>query len=89
MTGRRRYPRYVLAEPVDGHLRIRNEVVIDRRDDHEIEARATQPCRPDERLLLEVPGDGSGRIVVRVLESRPVLLENGGVQHQLRLLVEP
>jgi hypothetical protein len=47
----------------------------------------SMPARLDERLVLEMPGDGSTRGVgVRVVESVPVLTDDV-LRHRLRLEV--
>ena len=87
--GRRRHPRYLLANPVDGSLRICDEVVVEALDEREALVLSSEPCRPDERLMLEVPGPPRQRVSVRVTESRPAVVADGIIRHRLRLMVEP
>jgi hypothetical protein len=85
MTGRRRHVRYLLAERVEGSLRVREEVTIESRDERQIVALSSTPFLRDETLTLELP-DGSPRHVrVRVAESRPVVASDGALRHRLLL----
>jgi hypothetical protein len=89
MTGRRRYTRYLLTEPIDGRLRVREEVSIERWDGTEIEVLTTAPSRAAESLTLELPGPDPRHLQVRVEESRPVVAPDGSLRHRLRLVVQP
>jgi hypothetical protein len=87
--GRRRHSRYLLAQPVDGSLRVREEVAIEAWDEDEVVILSPEPCRPDERLTLEVPGDAQRRLAVRVSECRPAVAgDDGAIRHRLRLQIE-
>jgi hypothetical protein len=88
MTGRRRHPRFLLAAPVDGSLRVREEVLIERWGEGEVEVMSTVPCRPNDGLTLEVPGDGVGRVTVTVQDSRPIVTADGSIQYRLRMSFE-
>jgi hypothetical protein len=85
MTGRRRYVRYLLAEPVDGSLRVREEVTIESRDGRQIVVLSSTPSRPDQTLTLELPGVGPRHVRVRVAESKPVVAPDGSLRHRLLL----
>lgn len=87
--GRRKHSRYLLAQPVDGSLRIREEVVLEALDDREAVVLSPEPCQRDEQLTLEVPGPPRQRVNVRVSESRPAVVSDGVIRHRLRLKVEP
>ena len=89
MTGRRRYPRFLLAAPVDGSLHVREEVAIEVWRDGEIEVLSVVPCQVNEQLSLELAGDGDGQIPVTVRESRPVVADDGSIRYMLRLSFEP
>jgi hypothetical protein len=78
----------MLAQPVDGSLRVREEVAIEGWDDSEVVILSPEPCRADERLTLEVPGDSRRRLSVTVRESRPVVIADGAIRHRLKLSIE-
>jgi hypothetical protein len=86
MRRRRRDPRYLLASPWEGTLRIPGEVVIERRDDErdELWVISNAPAHREELLTLDVSGPET--LTVRVVESRPVLVD-GGIRHRLRLSI--
>jgi hypothetical protein len=88
MTGRRRHPRFLLAAPVDGRLDVREQVAIDRWEDDEIEVISTMPCRVDERLALELAGDGDGQLVATVVETRPIVGPDGSIQYRVRMTLD-
>jgi hypothetical protein len=88
MRRRRRDPRYLLASPWEGTFRIPGEVVIERRDEErdELWVLSGVPAHREELLTLDVAGPKT--LTVRVVESRPVLID-GGVRHRLRLAIVP
>ena len=85
MTGRRRHVRYLLAEPVDGSLRVREEVTIESQDERQIVVLSSTPSRPDETLTLELPDVGPRHVRVKVGESKPVVAPDGSLRHRLIL----
>jgi hypothetical protein len=85
MTGRRRHVRYLLAEPVEGSFRVREEVAIESRNERQIVVLSSTPSRPDDTLTLELPGVGPGQVRVRVAESKPVVAPDGSLRHRLLL----
>jgi hypothetical protein len=88
LLGRRRHSRYLLAQPVDGHLRVREEVAIEELTDREVVVLCPEPFWTDERLTLEIPGDLYRRVNVRVSECRPAIVGEGPIRHRCRLLIE-
>jgi hypothetical protein len=88
MLGRRKHPRFLLAEPVVGSLHLREEVTIEHWGDDEVVVLSPEPLMPEERLTLEVPGDSHRRTHVRVLESRPAVTDDNAIRHRLRLAIE-
>lgn len=88
MPGRRRHPRYLLAEPLDGHLRVREEVAIERWVGQEIEVLSEAPCRVSERLTLEVPGNGQSKVEVTVAKCVATVTGNV-IRHRVRLSIDP
>jgi hypothetical protein len=89
MNGRRRHPRFLLPEPLDGTLRLREEVAIERWGDGEVEVMAAVPCRPGEKLVLEVTGNGHKPQHLVVRESRPFVAADGAIRHRILLAIDP
>jgi hypothetical protein len=75
----------LLAHPIDGQLRVREEVAIEQLNDAEVVILSPEPCRTDERLTLEIPGGSRRRLNVRVCESRPAVVADGAIRHRLTL----
>ena len=69
-------------------MRIREEVFLEALDEREAVVLSPEPCRPDERLTLEVLGPPRQRVSVRVAESRLAVVADGAIRHRLRLMVE-
>jgi hypothetical protein len=88
MLGRRKHSRFLLSEPVDCSLRLRDEVAIEVWGEKEVVVISPEPIRPDERLTLEIPGDSRRRLSVRVSESRPAVADDGVIRHRVRLSIE-
>jgi hypothetical protein len=88
MTGRRRHSRYLLTEPLDGHLRVREDVSIERWTDREVIVESTVPVRTDETLTLEVPGPAPRQFQVRLAESHVMVQPDGALRHRLRLVIQ-
>lgn len=85
MSGRRSHPRFAVATPWDGAIRILRDAVINRTGDDELLAITNAAAVVGEVLSLEVMGAGQSAVVkVRVLDSRPVIIE-GTVRHRVRL----
>ena len=90
MTGRRSHPRFAVANPWEGAVRVLRDVVIDRTSRDELMAICQAPGVVDETMTLDLMGGGVAfGCRVRVLESRPVII-SGSVRHRLRLaLIDP
>jgi hypothetical protein len=88
LLGRRKHVRFLLAQPVEGNLRLREEVSIEELTDREAVILSPEPCRMDERLTLEIPGDLYRRVNVRVSECRPAVSGDGAIRHRCRLSIE-
>jgi hypothetical protein len=85
MSGRRSHPRFAVATPWNGAIRILRDVVINRTGDDELLAVTNAAAVVGEMLSLEVMGAGQSAVVmVRVLDSRPVIID-GTVRHRVRL----
>ena len=66
-------------------MRVLRDVVVDRTSPDELMAVSGAPGVTGEMMTLDLMGDGRAlSLRVRVLESRPVIL-NGAVRHRLRL----
>jgi hypothetical protein len=79
----------MLSSPWEGTLRVPGEVVIERhdQDSKELVVLSGAPAHREELLTLDLAPPGAS-LSVRVLESRPVLID-GSVRHRLRLAVVP
>ena len=87
MSGRRSHPRFAVATPWDGAMRVLRDVVVDRVDTHELLAVSQAPAVAGEEMSLDLVGGGTAlELRVRVIESRPVIV-NGAVRHRIRLAV--
>lgn len=87
MTGRRAHERYCLPQQAEGVLQVLRQVVTARGAGEELTVFSKAPAAVGELMGLEVAGGGRRvSLRVRVLESRPILL-NGIVQHRVRCQV--
>jgi hypothetical protein len=85
MSGRRSHPRFAVVSPWSGAIRILRDVVIDRTDRDELLAVSNAAAVVGEMLSLDLIGGGQNvAIKVRVLDSRPVIID-GTVRHRVRL----
>ena len=89
MAGRRAHPRFAVANPWEGAMRILRDVVVDRTSRDEVMAVSQAPGVLGETMTLDLMGGGvTLGFRVRVLESRPVIIA-GSVRHRLRLGLIP
>lgn len=88
MLGRRKHQRFLLSEPVEASLRLREEVSIEQWGEHEIIVLSPEPMKPQERLTIEFPHGPRRRSHVLVLESRPAVVDDSVIRHRLRLAIE-
>lgn len=85
MAGRRSHPRFAVASPWDGSMRVLKDVVIHRTDSDELLAVSRTAGIVGEEMTLDVMGAGSSLgLRVKVVESRPVIVD-GAVCHRMRL----
>ena len=85
MSGRRSHPRYAVATPWNGAMRVLRDVVIQRTDDNELHALSQVPGMAGEEMSLDLMGAGSTLgLKVKVIDSRPVMV-SGAVRHRIRL----
>ena len=86
MSGRRRHERFQPAQPWDGTFRLMRDVIV-QEDGDDLVTIGHAPAAIGEVLTLDLAG--AGQLItcrVRVLESRPVILE-GRVRYRMRLEV--
>lgn len=87
MSGRRSHPRFAVATPWDGAIRVLRDVVVDRVNGEELLAVSQVPGVAGEDMSLNLVGAGTSlELRVRVLDSRPVIID-GTVRHRVRLSV--
>jgi hypothetical protein len=86
MLGRRKHSRYLLAQPIEGSVMVRDEVTIETLGEREIVVLSPESCRPEERVSLEIPGRARHRVHATVAESRPFVAEDGAIRHRLKLV---
>ena len=68
-------------------MRVLRDVVVDRLDREELLAISQSPAIAGEEMTLDLVGGGTAiELRVRVLESRPVIID-GAVRHRIRLAV--
>lgn len=90
MSGRRSHPRFAVATPWDGAMRVLRDVVVDRVERDELLAISHTAAVIGEVMTLDLAGAAGSLVLrVRVVESRPVIIE-GAVKHRIRLgLLQP
>ncbi len=74
-----------MTEPVEGSLRVREEVTIESRNERQIVVLSSTPSRPDDTLTLELPGVDPRHVPVTVAESKPVVAPDGSLRHRILL----
>lgn len=85
MSGRRSHPRFAVATPWDGAMRVLRDVVIHRTESGELQAVSQQAAIAGEEMTLDLMGAGTTiGLKVRVIDSRPVMID-GAVRHRIRL----
>jgi len=85
MSGRRSHPRFAVATPWLGAIRILRDVVVNRTGDDELLVVSNAAAVVGEVLSLELMGGGQSVMVkVCVRDSRPVIID-GTVRHRVRL----
>jgi hypothetical protein len=88
MLGRRRHTRFLLAPPIDGSLRVREDVVIEEWNDREMVILLDEPCSIGERLTVEIPGGGTRNVSGRVAVCQPAVVGDGAIRHRVGLSIE-
>ena len=85
MSGRRSHPRFVVATPWDGAMRVLRDVVVNRTQSDEFLAVSHNAGVLGEEMSLDLIGAGASlALKVQVLDSRPVIID-GSVRHRIRL----
>ena len=88
LLGRRKHARFLLAHPVDGSLRVREEVVVEEWNEQDLVILSPEPCPVGERVTLEIPDDVRRSIDGKVSECRPSVAGDEAIRHRIRLSVE-
>jgi hypothetical protein len=87
MAGRRSHPRYGMATPWEGAIRVLREVVVDMRGTNELVAVSHSPGVVDDEMFLDLIGEGQNvELKVRVIDSQPIIVD-GAVRYRLRLVL--
>ena len=91
MSGRRSHPRYAVATPWDGAMRVLRDVVIQRTEQRtendRLHAVSHLPGIVGEEMTLDLIGArGTLALRVRVADSRPMMVD-GSVRHRIGLAV--
>jgi hypothetical protein len=85
MSGRRSHPRFAVATPWDGAMRVLRDVAIVQTTSDELHAVSHVAGMAGEEMTLDMMGGGTTLgLKVRVIDSRPVMIE-GAVRHRIRL----
>ena len=85
MSGRRSHPRFAVATPWEGAMRVLRDVVISRADSEAVHAVSQVPAVVGEEMTLDVMGAGAVMAMrVKVVESKPLMVQ-GVVRHQVTL----
>lgn len=84
-SGRRSHPRFAVSDPWAGTMRVLRDVIVDRSNAEELLAVSHVPGIAGETMSLDLLGAGESlRLTVRVIESRPLIVD-GSVRHRIRL----
>ena len=85
MSGRRNHLRFAVTPPTHGVVRVLSDAEIERVGREDVCVISRDAAAIDERMVLEVPGDGTDvSVAAQVTETRPVILDHA-VRHFLRL----
>jgi hypothetical protein len=85
MSGRRNHLRFAVSPPTLGVVRVLSDAEIESVGPEGVCVISRDAAAIDERMVLEVPGDGTDlSVAAQVTETRPVILDNA-VRHFLRL----
>ena len=89
MLGRRSHPRCVIPASLEGVLYVSLDVVVREGDSRQVTVVSRESGVPGERGQLTLTGANAESVPVRVLTSRPVVLD-GSIRHllALRLVLE-
>ena len=85
MSGRRSHPRFAVACPWEGSLKVLKDGVVQRAQREELLAISHAAGVLGEEMTLDLIGSGQTlALKVQVVESRPVIID-GSVRHRIRL----
>jgi hypothetical protein len=76
MSDRRRAARFMIADPPDGHIRVLQDVVVERVDPEELVVMANMPSVAGEQLAVIINGSHGpvARIHAQTVTSTPVFI---------------
>jgi hypothetical protein len=87
MADRRRHARFSVYAGWEGRLRTLEEVVVQTQTSDDIWVISRTPAMLDERFTLHLTGSGPPvLLVVRVAESRPILVD-GSIRNRVHCVV--
>ncbi len=85
MQDRRRSARFSLSYPLEGTLKLLEEVLVEQYVENEMAVLASMPAKPGELMVIDRVIASNGSLLdVRVTESRPAIVE-GTLKHRLTL----
>ena len=88
ILGRRKYERFPLAQPVDGNLRVRDEVAIEEWREHDMVILSPVPCRVGERVTLEIADRARRDVSGTVAQCRPSMTGDEQIRYRVKLSIE-
>jgi len=88
MQDRRRSARFSLSHPLEGTLRLMDEVLVERYVENEMTVLASMAAKPSEAMVIDrVIASNASLLDVHVARSEPAVVD-GLLRHRLTLLVE-
>lgn len=88
MQDRRRSARFSLGRPLEGTLKLLEEVLVERYVENEMTVLATMPAKPTESMVIDRVIASNGALLdVRVAGSEPAIMD-GILRHRLTLRID-
>lgn len=88
MQDRRRSARFSLGRPLEGTLKLLEEVLVERYVENEMTVLATMPAKPTELMVIDRVIASNGALLdARVAESQPAIMD-GLLKHRLTLRID-
>jgi hypothetical protein len=88
MLGRRKHTRFLLSLPINGSLRVRDNIVVEEWNDCEMVVLSDEPCRVGERVTVEIPDGARRNVIGCVSVCRPAIDGDGAMRHRIGLVIE-